>query len=338
MPSIAPLSAGNGDDSGTQLLGRIADVGRVSIGTESAGDSTTVTRKKRPRTGPQLYDFRQPNKLGRDHTRALQVANETFARQATTILTTSLRATSSMTLLSVEQRTYDEYISSLATPTFLVTIAVEPLPGVVMLEFSLRTAMVAVDHLLGGSGGVDQPERPLTDIESALLTSLVRRLVNEMPYAFEALVSIRPELISIELSPQFVQNAAPSDVMIVASFDMRIGQEETLGTLCWPFEALHGALEAMSAKPLRGGLGAAEAAAIEATISEQISTAPVDVTVRFDSVALTPAEILCLEPGDVLPLGHPVAAPLALAVAGVPYASAVPGSTGKRLACRIVDI
>lgn len=310
----------------------------MSTGTESAGDSAAVTRRKRSRTGPQLYDFRRPNKLSRDATRALQVANETFARQATTILTTSLRNTSTVTLLSVEQRTYQEYISSLASPTFLVTIGVDPLPGVVMLEFSLRAAMVAVDYLLGGNGGAQQPERPLTDIEATLLTSLVRRLVNEMPYAFEALVSIRPELVSIELSPQFVQNAAPSDVMIVASFDMRIGSEETLGTLCWPFEALHGSLEALSAKPLRGGLGAAEAAAVEATLADRISTAPVDVTVRFDSVALTPGEILGLEPGDVLPLRHPVAAPLAVAVAGVPYAVAVPGSTGKRLACRIVEI
>ena len=42
-----------------------------------------VSRRGEPRT----YDFRRPTKLSREHVRVLQIAQEAFARQATTILT-----------------------------------------------------------------------------------------------------------------------------------------------------------------------------------------------------------------------------------------------------------
>ena len=63
--------------------------------------------------GPQPFDFRRPNKFSRDHVRALQIVNETFARQFGTILSTTLRAVSTVTLAGVEQMTYDEYVLSL---------------------------------------------------------------------------------------------------------------------------------------------------------------------------------------------------------------------------------
>ena len=64
----------------------------------------------RRRSGPQTYDFRRPNKFSREHVRALQIVNETFARQFATVLASTLRAVSHVSLTSVDQLTYDEYI------------------------------------------------------------------------------------------------------------------------------------------------------------------------------------------------------------------------------------
>jgi len=123
------------------------------------------------KTGPQPYDFRRPATLPREQVRAVQLACETFARRYSTMFTSSLRVDSHVTLVSIEQVTYEEYTAGLTSPTLITLISLEPLPGTAILEFSLATAMVSVDHLLGGPGG-PQPQRPLSELEVPLLRGL----------------------------------------------------------------------------------------------------------------------------------------------------------------------
>ena len=148
---------------------------------------------RRGGSGPAPYDFRRPIKLSREHIRTLQIAFETYARSCGTLLTTRLRVVSSVTLGSLEQLTYEEYVGSLANPTVIAVVAIDPLPGAVLLELSVGSAMTAIDHMLGGPGGV-QPERPLTEVEMPLLRGLLERMLGELRYGFETLVYISPKL------------------------------------------------------------------------------------------------------------------------------------------------
>lgn len=286
-------------------------------------------------SGPELYDFRRPTKLSREHVRTLQIAFETFARQHATLLTTSLRAVSSVTLVSIEQLTYLEYVSSLSSPTICAMISLEPLPGTAILEFSLATAMASIDHMLGGPGG-EQPLRPLTEIELPLLQGLLERVLGELRYAFDTITPVKPSLIGIEYNPQFAQAGAASDPVIVASFDMRVGTEECVATICLPFSSIFAKLQGERGDT---NVSSAQRAAREAAHRQVIAgleSAPVEVSVRFQPVRLRPRDLVGLRPGDVLPLGHPVNDPLAVTAAGITFAHAVPGSQGNRLACLIV--
>src|ERR1700710_2639614 len=119
---------------------------------------------RRGSSGPTAYDFRRPIKLSREHVRTLQIAFETYARSCGTLLTTRLRVVSSVTLASIEQLNYDEYVASLENPTVIAVVSIDPLSGTVLLELSSSVAMTAIDHLLGGPGG-PQPQRPLTEVE-----------------------------------------------------------------------------------------------------------------------------------------------------------------------------
>ncbi|WP_196470325.1 MULTISPECIES: flagellar motor switch protein FliM [Planomonospora] len=284
---------------------------------------------------PQPYDFRRPIKLSREHVRTLQIAYETFARQYTTLLTTSLRVVSQVSLVSIQQLTYDEYISALGNPTIVATVDLEPLPGTAIMEFSLGTAMASIDHLLGGPGGA-QTERPLTDMETPLLRDLLTRVLEEMHYAFESITEIHPKLGVIDYNPQFVQACAPADAVIVASFDMRVGSEECLATICMPFASIFPKLQGNDNDvTLSSGQRAAREEA-HRNMAAALGTTPIDVAVRFEAVRLRPEQIIGLEPGDVVPLGHPVTAPLSVTAADITFAHAVPGSQGPRLACLVV--
>ncbi len=301
-------------------------------GTRSTGRNTRRAKS----AGPEKYDFRRPTKLAREHVRTLQVAYETFARQYTTLLTSTLRAVSQVSLLSIEQVTYDEYIASLNNPTCMFMIEMQPLPGVTIFEFSLTTALAWVDHMLGGPGG-KQPQRPLTDIEVPLVNSMLDRVFGELRFAFEPIVELSaPTIVGLEYNPQFAQHAGASDAMIVTSFEMKVGSQECVATICMPFASIFPKL-----RPDSGGAELTDAqrqardAALRA-MTAGLGSTPVEVSVRFNSVLMTPRDLVTLRPGDIVPLEHPVTSPLAVTSAGVTFAHAVAGSSGNRLACLVV--
>jgi flagellar motor switch protein FliM len=71
-------------------------------------------------------------------------------------------------------------------------------------------------------------------------------------------------------------------------------------------------------------------------LQDALHQVPVEISVRFGSVALTSSEIVGLEVGDVVPLNHPVDEPLTVIVDGVDCYRAVSGRRGKRLACLVL--
>ena len=72
-------------------------------------------------------------------------------------------------------------------------------------------------------------------------------------------------------------------------------------------------------------------------LARTVGRVPVPVTAAFRSASLRPSEIVGLSPGDIVPLHHPVKAPLVVSVGGIPQLHAVTGRNGTRLACLIVD-
>jgi flagellar motor switch protein FliM len=283
------------------------------------------------------YDFRRPNKFTRDHVRALQIANETFARQFTTVLSSTLRAVCQVQLRAVGQLGYDELIRELPNPSYLAVLRLAPLSGASLLHIPLPLVMAIVDRILGGNGSGTLPERPITDIEGSLMAGLLSRVLGEMHYAWQGLVALEPEVASQESNPQFAQVAAASDMVVTITFDLRVGDRTGEAVLCVPFSSLQPVLDGITGRSMLLGPVVEDAAALEAAVGERVRDAGVGVAVSFGEVRLSSAEILDLRVGDVVPLAAGPATPLTVLVEGVPCFAAMPGRRGKRLACLIVD-
>ena len=283
------------------------------------------------------YDFRRPNKFNREHLRAFEIANETFARQFTTVLSTTLRSVSQVSLLSVSQLTYDEYMRSLPNPSYLAILALDPLPGASTFHVPLPVVMTAIDRLLGGTGEGYYPERPLTDIEDVLVRDLMSRVLHELAYAWESITEIEARVVQQESNPQFVQIAAPSDMVVAIAFEVRVGTQSGEATLCIPFTSVQPALDAITEGSIVANRARTSADTVRHAVANRLADVPVDVSVRFDEVHLASSDIVNLQVGDVIPLRHPVGAALTVSVAGEPRFQALAGRNGKRLACRIID-
>jgi len=291
------------------------------------------SRRREPRT----YDFRRPTKLSREHVRILQIAQENFARQATTTLTSMLRTGARMELVGIEQYSYDDYIATLPGSYFLATFTLEPLPGKGVLAYPLDTAMAIVDHMLGGAGAGEQPNRPMTGMESTITGHLLDRLLDELAAAFAHITPLQPAMDSVEYNPQLAQAAAGSETVMVGTYSMRVGSREPDATLVLPFSSFAPALDNAASPQLSESARHKRRRALEA-LTERLQDVPVDVSVRFNPLEVPSGDLLSLAVGDVLLLRHAQDSPLQVTTNDVTFAHALPSNHRRRLAAEIVPV
>ena len=285
---------------------------------------------------PVPYDFRRPIQLSREHGRILQVAFDGFARQATNVFTSSLRRVCTVSLMTVEQCNYSEYVDELLSPTHMTIFSADPLPGRGVLEMPVRAVMSCIDHILGGPGSVVQPLRALSDIESSVIATFIDRLLRELRYSLSNIVELDPVVTDVEYSPMFAQIAGASDVVAVARLDLRIDEELFHVSVCLPFSGLLPHLVRAAAPAPVSERERQQRARSRDLLHDQLADVPVDVTVRFRPTPVSPKDLSGLRPGDVLRLSHPAAAPLTVSVEDATFAHATPGAQGPRLAALIV--
>lgn len=306
-----------------------------SVSTRSGAVSARARRRARA-VPPVPYDFRRPIQLSREHSRILQLGFDGFARQATTVFTSSLRTVCQMSLASIEQRSYAEYVDSLDASTYLTMFSADPMPGLGVFEMPLIATMACVDHMLGGPGNHDQPERPLTEIESGVIGGLIERLLGEVRYSLAPIVPLDPTVTGVEYSPQFAQVAGAADVMVVSTFDLRIDERTSRMTICLPFSGLLPHLASAAAPAPASDRERAKRAEAAQLLHARFASVPLDVAVRFRGTQLGPDALSALQLGDVVRLDHPASAPLDVTVDDTIFAHATAGAQGQRLAALIV--
>jgi flagellar motor switch protein FliM len=298
--------------------------------------TTTGSAARRRRGEARTYDFRRPVRLAREHSHLLKVAMQTFARQSTTVLTTSLRVVCQIGPPQIEELSYDEFLGGLSENTVCAVITLDPWAGRALMTFELSALLTMVDHQLGGMGGDKQPDRPLTDIEQALLRQLLARMLGELSYALEPIAkNVKPQLITLESDARFVQAAASTDPVVLAVMDLAIGRRESRLALCMPYAMLAPALELATQHDNK------EQARLRLSAAEQtqrrLTEVDVDVRVRFDPIRMSSQSIGLLKVGDVVTFPHRTTAPLAVTSAATVFAHAIPGASGRRLAVLIVS-
>lgn len=294
---------------------------------------------RRRATEPELYDFRRPLTLARDHARQLEIVSQRFARMWGTQLAARLRATCSVTFETLALMTYEDFIASLPQPTGMVLCQVEPTRQTALVQMPVATMLVWVDYLFGGTGmGDDREGRELTEIEFTVVRDLLQIALDDLHYAFQPLLSATLSVRSVQYSPQFVQAAGAGDGVLVATFSLRAGDRTDTAALMLPAETVLQSLRDQSGAAQLGPQERAALAAARRELEAAVEAVPLDVTVRFAPVTVRPRQVVQLEVGDVLPLGHPASHPLDVVVDGVPLAHATAASHGSRLVCQVVAV
>ena len=198
-------------------------------------------------------------------------------------------------------------------------------------------AFAATELLLGGRGSPDQPTRAMTELERALMRNIVELTLPAIRTSFEPVVAVSPAFAGQEANPQFAQLAAPTDMVIVVSFDLRIEEVSGEMNLCLPFSSLQPHLEALSENAKAGALSADKLAEERARLHFHLASAAVEAAATFRPLIASSEQVVSLAPGDVLLLNHPLEMPLTLAVDGTPVHDVHIGRVNRHFAIRVDD-
>ena len=126
-----------------------------------------------PSSSVVRYNFRRPDRVTKDQMRSLHFLHDRFARNVSTSMSAYLRVVTEVSIISVEQFTYSEFLMSLSDPTAFYAVSMRPLEGVAALELNPAVAFTMIDRMLGGSGRGVMVNRALTEIEQNVTDGLV---------------------------------------------------------------------------------------------------------------------------------------------------------------------
>lgn len=279
-------------------------------------------------TTAEVYDFRRPTTLAREHSRVLELAFETFARQWGTQLTAKVRVVSQVSCEQVLMVSYDEYAASLPATTAMVLCGLEGISAKAVIQFPISSALTWVSYMLGSNQARTAPERKFTQVEQALVRRLFDDALEDLRYSLGTLLVTPISVDAIQYNSQFAQAAATTDLMIVTSFAIRVGDSAATATLAIPAEVL---------LPQLGQSNPTSTTAnARALVTAQLASVPVDVALQLRPAMVRPSRVLGLAVGDVLRIPHPHNRPLDVTVDGQALAQAAVGSNGSRLAGVIV--
>ncbi len=281
------------------------------------------------------YDFRRPDKLSKDQMRTLQLLHESFGRMASSSVSAYLRSAVQMNLVSIEQGVYGEYVDQLPPDTILYILTLDPLPGNALIGIDLASAMAAVDRLLGGAGGIAEGPQAPTEIELALIQTLVVSMLKGMKDAWGRVTDLTPVVRDVVLDPRFVQVALKSDPVVAVAFEMTIFHHSGAMTLCLPYVVLEPVLGRLSAQQWFAS-GPRGAGIQPEQLRANLDAVKVDLRVELGAASVSLNDLGNLKEGDVLLLDRTIDQPLDVLVGGRSKFVARPGTIGNKLAVQLV--
>lgn len=289
--------------------------------------------------GYKLYNFRRPDKFSKDHLRALQDIHKEFSRQYSLVLAAYLRMPIEISIISVDQLTYDEFTRSMPSPLTIGIIELDKLSGQILTGISHEVITSIVDRMLGGIGNGEDIPRELTDIEEALAKKVLERLIKSLEMAWKNIIPVKGEVIDIDNSYSFIQVCNPGEIVALITFEVQISNKQAgLLSLCFPYPVLETVLSQLSSQHIFQAKGVVASAEDQENLLGNLEKANVNINVNFGETSISLKDFVELKEGDVLKLDTTVQDDLIVCVNNEKKYYARPGTYKKNLAVKIVDV
>jgi flagellar motor switch protein FliM len=292
-----------------------------------------------PDAGPderiKTFDFRLPHRLSRTQLRTFQALHDGFAESFASYLGSRLQTPVTITSTGVAQRFYSEYGASISSPSCLYVFRMAGPDAVGALDMSPELALTMVEHLMGGIAGADRKVRALTKIEQSILRGIILRALAELQRAWEVMTPVTVTLERFESDKDFLQLAPASEIVVLVSFSVSIGDAPHRLMLCFPTFALEEALVRVSGRGDADFYQAGADPGWREVLSRQLGTTAIEATSVLGETTLRLRDLVRLEAGDVIRTDIPVNGDVRVLIGGKEQFYGRPGISNGKMAVKI---
>ncbi len=295
-------------------------------------------RKDEVQKKVKVYDFKRAYRFSKDQTRSLTRIHENFARLLTTYFSAQFRTFVQITVASVDQLPYDEFIRSIPKMTILSVFEAYPLEGRLVMEVNPNIAFSMLDRLMGGQGVSAEKFRSLTEIETTVIERIIHKALENFAEAWKTIVEFDPVLDLIETNPQFMQIVSPNETVAVISLSTKIGETTGMINFCLPHVVLEPIMPKLTAHHWFSSQTKARSDIEIQQIQDRVKEAYVTLRAELGSSTISIGEFLNLGLGDVIQLDSSSDEPVKIRVGNMLKYKAQPGISKKRLAIQVTEV
>jgi len=284
-------------------------------------------------TGVRSYDIGKQERIVRGRMPTLEIINERFARMFRIGLFNFMRRSAEISVSPVKVLKYSEFVRNLVVPTNLNLVRFKPLRGTALFIFDPNLVFLIVDNLFGGDGRFHMrvEGRDFTPTEQKVIHRLLEVALIEYKKSWDPVHPLEFEYVRSEMNPQFANVATPSEVVVVTTFNIELGDGGGDFHVCTPYAMI---------EPIRDLLSSSmQGERLEVDdrwlrlMAQQLQSAEVDLVADLGGTSVTLRQVVDMQVGDVIPIQIPKT--IVAEIHGVPVLECVYGAHNGQYALKV---
>lgn len=290
------------------------------------------------------YDFKSPKKFTKEQLKALDGLHENFSRVLSSYFTSILRGVCDITVLQIEEQRYYEYNNALPDTALIGMIDFKPEDEKYdetsfVLDVSTSFGFLLIDRLLGGSGNVYIPQRDYTEIELAILRTVMDRITAYMKDAWCNYLPVTTELRSIETNARLLQAFPPQDIVVIVALNIKMEGYNGAISICLPAENLEEIIESFKTRYSKSAKAQDPEKEQEKKdrIIDSLKQSDLVIKAILDQFQMSLGDIMQLQVHDVIALNKKIDSDICVTVDGVPWYHAKLGESKLKKSVKLID-
>ncbi|HLZ12704.1 MAG TPA: FliM/FliN family flagellar motor switch protein [Candidatus Acidoferrum sp.] len=281
------------------------------------------------------WDLRSSNQLTADQVSAVTTLHEALARRLSSSIGAHLRVGFEMSLISVEQLTYREFLDRLPDLTYFGSMHLMPIDARSAIQLDVGLVYPIIDVVLGGTGTEPMDMRDLTEIEEQVLESVILLILLDIHAVWAPVLDLEFRFEQRQRTVELQNTMLPGEKILCLSFEARLSESSGTMAMIFPAVVANALLRRLSVQgayseriPSRDSYRRMRERIMDCHFLADLSLPLSGVSIR---------ELLDLDVGQVIMLPQRAKEPVHLNIAGKPMFRAHPVRYGTNRGARIED-
>ncbi len=254
------------------------------------------------------YDFYSPKKINKQRLKLLDGIYESYARTLSSYITSLLRLTCTVELLSIEEQRYYEFNNALGENDILALVDMqlkgEESDSHFLFQMSNPISFAMIDRLMGGQGEYDESDtNGYTEIELGVYESIAKRVSLLAKDAWSNYMEVGFEYRRYESNPRLVQTISYDEIVVIIVLSVTI--KDTVGTInvCMPSDILTRFFDLFEKESQNTNQSKkADGKSSVNDIIHNLKSSDLELRVNMGSAYILMSDLFNMQPGDVINL------------------------------------